>query len=228
MNRRTFCFLPLSFALASCAKKVGVEPEPVPDISLTGGELDIAASASMQFAALERIVRNRGTSYRVGLPDEVVTFGFLQNDHRLRMARQNGEVVFLDVGVKRGSPTIPAIQFEDESGNLLTMRGQRMEFGFDRFGDQPNESRNWWEIAIKLVAIGFVIWLGASIAKFVVAVIAFLAFHAMVIGLIILALAAVAWVLEKFGWDFEIIKAFFQDLVERILDLLRAVELTIS
>lgn len=139
----------------------------------------------------------------------------------------------------------PSIRLTDRNGNTLERNGKKMKFSI-RESSLPKSVRralakrikagsfdSWLELGIALAAIGLAAFLGLKVIGFAVAVLAFLAFNAMVIGLVIAAFAIADDVvrflvnaIEKFtGVDlgegtFDNIREFFEQAIEKIREFL--------
>jgi len=78
---------------------------------------------------------------------------------------------------------------------------------------------DWIATGVKVAAVAFALWLGAQIGRAVLGAIAFLAFNAMVLGLLIAGLAvispAIEWVLRSI--TLQDVENFFGQLVDDII-----------
>ncbi|MEK7103976.1 MAG: hypothetical protein AAB842_01075 [Patescibacteria group bacterium] len=205
---------------------------PAPEVLLTGNPEIDAESIKGIYKRIEQIVKDPLDKLRIGWLEDnnkvkVVVLSYLQDakgDKRAVITNEEtGESSYLGFGIKGLSPSI---KFMSEKGKtLLDEAGKEMEYAFLDFNKKGAPAKNfgvtdWLVLAIKAVAIGFAIWLGAKIIALIVGAVAFVAFNVMVIGLVIagvVALGAVAkWVIDKTGWNYETAKDFFGKTVEDI------------
>ena len=202
---------------------------PPPDLVLEGDEAQLANLVRQQFPRLEQLAQNPGTSFRIGIPNgrgmEVLAFSFVDrgaaNYRHLRVVRgSTGEAVNLLWGMKG---LLPSIRLADDRGNTIRSRdGRLLEIGFSEVsGAKGRQALDWIAIGVKVAAIAFVLWLGAQIGRAVLGAIAFLAFNAMVLGLLVAGIAvispAIDWVLRNI--TLQDIKGFFAQLVNDIIRL---------
>lgn len=209
---------------------INAENNP-PEILLTGNPETDAQSIKGIYDRIEQIVKNPLDELRIGwLEDDkvkVVALSYIQDakgDKRAVITNEEtGESSFLGFGIKGLSPSIKLM--DDKSKTLLDEGGKEMEYALLDFNKQGAPAKNfgitdWLILAIKAVAIGFAIWLGAKIIALIVGAIAFVAFNVMIIGLVIaraVALGAVAkWVIDKTGWNYNTAKDFFGKTIEDI------------
>lgn len=165
---------------------------------------------------------------RIGLIDidgavGVVALSYKRNDEGEKRVvlvdEKTGKSSFLEFGIKGA---LPSIRFTDKKGKtLLNEDGEAMEYSlldFNKLG-APTRSLNatdWLVLAIKAVAVGFAIWLGAKIAILIVGAVAFIAFNAMILGLVIAGVAVLGLFFKKVGWDYDTVVNFFGKTVEDI------------
>ncbi|MCS7265978.1 MAG: hypothetical protein NZ805_14240 [Armatimonadetes bacterium] len=118
------------------------------------------------------------------------------NYRHLQIVRKStGEAVNLLWGWKG---LLPSIKFTDDRVNTLRARnGQILEIGFvDIDGSRGRQALDWIETGVKVAAVAFAIWLGAGIARDTLSAIGFLAFNAMVLGLLVAALGVISPVIR--------------------------------
>ena len=202
---------------------------PPPDLVLEGDEAQLANLVRQQFSRLKQLAQNPGTSFRIGIPNgrgiEVLAFSFVDkgaaNYRHLRVVREStGEAVNLLWGMKG---LLPSIRLADDRGNTICSRnGRLLEIGFSEVsGAKGRQALDWIAIGVKVAAIAFALWLGAQIGRAVLGAIAFLAFNAMVLGLLIAGFAvispAIEWVLRNI--TLQDIEGFFVQLVNDIIRL---------
>ncbi len=217
--------------IVGCGSNGGTSPilVPPPDLVLEGDEARLANLVRQQFPRLRQLAENPGTSLRIGIPNgrgmEVLAFSFFDkgaaNYRHLRVVREStGEAVNLLWGMKG---LLPSIRLADDRGNTIRSRnGQLLEIGFSEVrGAKGRQALDWIAIGIKVAAVAFALWLGAQIGRAVLGAIAFLAFNAMVLGLLVAGFAvispAIEWVLRNITW--QDIEGFFAQLVSDIIRL---------
>ncbi len=87
-----------------------------------------------------------------------------------------------------------------------------------------NSPSDWIVIGIKIFGIALLLWIGFSIVKYVAAAIAFIAFNAMAIGLVLAGAALVIqllkWILDRTGITMNDVVDFFKRAINTIVSLL--------
>lgn len=211
---------------------------PKPDLVLEGDENQLASIVRNQYSRLFDLAKNPGTTLRIGISNgrglEVLAFSFADsgaaNYRHLRVVREStGEAVNL---LWNWKGLLPSIMFTDDRGNILRAKnGQVLEIGFaDVGGSKGRQALKWIETGVKVAAIAFAIWLGAGIARAVLGAIGFLAFNAMLLGLLTAALGAtlpaIKWVLQNI--TLEDVERFFSQLVNEIIRLFSEISSMLS
>lgn len=228
---------PFAFA-SSCGDSGRFFQVPSPVLVLEGDEAQLATIVRGQFPQLYELALNPGTTFRIGFASgrgfEVLTFSFsdssVTNYRHLRVLREStGEVVNLLWGQKG---FLPSIKFTDDNGNTLQARnGQNLEIGFvDVGGLKGRQALDLIATGVKVAAIAFAIWLGAGVARSFLSAIGFLAFNAMVLGLLAAGLGVtlplVKWVVENV--TVEDVKRFFGQLIDDIISLFSEISLILT
>ncbi len=211
---------------------------PPPDLILDGDETRLASIVRAQFSRLYSLANSPGTTLRIGIPNgrgiEVLAFSFRDggaaNYRHLRVVREStGEVVNLLWGWKG---FLPSVKFTDDRGNTLRAKnGQVLEIGFaDVRGSKGRQALDLIATGVKVAAIAFAIWLGAGIARGVLSAIGFLAFNAMVLGLLAAGIGvispAIEWVLRNI--TLEDVERFFSQFVNDIVRLFSEISLMLA
>lgn len=133
-------------------------------------------------------------------------------------------------GFKEFSPTI---RFADDNGKtLVSSDGQKLEFslvGTEKTAMSEEEAvQKLLQLGIQFATLGFALWLGAGIGKFILAGIGTIAFWGMVAGIVIIAGVLAAPFIQKFLEDIgvtkEDLKQFFQQAKEELKKLLEKVK----
>ncbi|MCS7252523.1 MAG: hypothetical protein RMK18_03985 [Armatimonadota bacterium] len=231
--------LPIGISICELLKGCGGSPGSLqgehpfnmePDIMLMGDEVEMAEQLQDSYGRLKEIADDPDRQLRIGFDDggqmEILTMHFCEpkkgvaNYRHLRVVKEStGEAVRLVWG---WDGIKPAIQFVDDYGRLLTINGTKMDFKItDASGRLPSRSVDWLSLGVKWIAVGFAIWLGAQVARLIVSAIAFLAFNAMVIGALMMAVGIIVPILELTGWTFEDVKSFIGRMVEELVNVLR-------
>ncbi len=237
---KTATFLSLAGIPGLSCIKDGMPPE----IMLTGDSAKDAVAISKIYNRIEQIVKNPFDEIRIGwLNDigdvEVVALSCQEDankDNRVVLTNEStGVSSFLGFGIKGISPSI---KFMDNKGEkLFDDNGNDMEYALLDFNDKGAPAKNldatdWLLLGIKAVAIGFAVWLGAKVIGLIAGAIAFVAFNAMVIGLVIagvVVLGAVAkWIVDKTGWNYPIAKNYFGKTVEDIKEMFQDIVLAVG
>ncbi len=207
-----------------------------PDIMLEGSEDNIAKICNGQYPLIKEICENPGTEKSIGYKDnsaiKILKISFRKDNlasypHLRIMKVSTGETV----NILWGSEGLyPSIKFVDDKGSLLNIDGIEMEFAIKSLARASNVSSpiDWLVLGMKIFAAALIIWLGASVVKYVAAAIAFIAFNALVLGLVIAGLSLIVplikWLLEITGWSINDVKYYFESAVEIILDLLISIQ----
>lgn len=214
-------------------------PQTLPlDLVFDGDENQLASTVRAQFSQLYSLASNPGMTFRIGVPNgqgiEVFTFSFRDggaaNYRHLRVVREStGEVANLLWGWKG---LLPSIKFTDDNGNTLrTKNGQVLEIGFvDVATSKGRQALDLIATGVKVAAVAFAIWLGAGIARSILSALGFLAFNAMVLGLLAatvgVTLPAIRWVLQNI--TLEDVRQFFNQLVNDIVRLFSEISLMLA
>lgn len=111
-------------------------------------------------------------------------------------------------------------KFVDYRGNLLILSNHVMEFAIKKTENKKYTSIDWFNLGIKIFAYGLLIWLGATILKYVISSVAFNAF---VLGIVIAGLALIVpfiiWLLKTTGWTVNDVNYWFNRTVNEIINL---------
>jgi len=242
LTRREFLKSMLSLApvlispglISSCSRVISPDEKKPPDISLESDIDQVSYTVKNQFDRLNKLV-SEGRSFRVGFPadygSEVLEFSFVSNDaasyKHLRVVRESdGSAVNLVWGSKNLSPSV---KFTDDAGNTLVIGGRELEISLsDVFeGWSDLSSGELLKLGIKMVAIGFAVWLGAKVASLFISAISFLAFNALVLGLLIvgatIVITILKWIIEKTGWTVSDVEELFRQTLNYIINLINEI-----
>ncbi len=223
-----------SSLLSSCANTISSlsEKEPKPDLILEGDEKTIAEKIKGQYQRLKSLYENPGKELTIAFPQ-----GGRYNYLKISFSRDNladyphlklvnwatGEMTNVLWGREGLYPTI---KFVDNSGKVIIKNGYRLEFPITGTSTVKRTSSaiDWLILGLKVFAVALLIWLGFTIAKYIVSAIAFVAFNAMVIGLILVGLSVfiplVEWILSIAGIKIDDVISIFALTVDLIVSTL--------
>ncbi len=218
----------------SCASTISVvtEKAPKPDLILEGDEKTIAEKIKGQYQKLRSLYENPGKeltiAFRQGDRYNYLKISFSKDNladypHLKLVNWATGEKANVLWGRKGLYPTI---KFVDNSGNIITKNGYRLEFQIKgpSNGKRTKSTIDWFMLGLKVFALALAIWLGFTIAKYIISAIAFVAFNAVVIGLILVGLSVfiplVKWILDLTGITIDDIISLFTMSVDFIVSTL--------
>ncbi len=233
LNRREFFkWLALAGGAVGCGDKLTGPSQPQADIVLGESETGLIETAGRQFNRLWGMAQNPGREVTVGFSvagtAEVLRMSFVKNQSadytHLRVVRQStGEAANLLWGMEN---FLPAIKLADDTGRVLVKDGREISVDFAStkvVSESGLADIDLLELGAKVAIIALAIWLGAVVGKVILAAIGFIAFNAMVLGLLVLALGAVSPLLEKLaditGWRVEDVKGFIESGTARLKEL---------
>ncbi len=237
IDRREFIALAAAGGISLILDGCGGDGPTQPDLVLTGTESD-AQTLADQFHRLEGLAKNPGNHYRVGFnPNsraaEVLDFSIQpKNDFavypHLQVRREStGETANLVFWRKDLSP---GVRFVDNQGKTLVKNNRPIELSLADFSQNrslPTTAADWIKLGVEVAAIAFAIWLGAKIAGWILAAIAFVAFNLMVLAIVVAAVAVVAplieWLIKVTGLNWQNVKNFFDQLVSQIIQLFQGI-----
>jgi hypothetical protein len=197
------------------------------DVILDGSEEEIASTVKKQYSLLKSLTDNPGQEKIIAYKNSSGKPLFLKisvvkekaaSYHHVRLQKENGEAAHLLWGM---DGIYPSIKFTDDDGETLRINRTELEFPLKSLDGPISTPVDWLILGIKILAAALLIWIGASILKYVLAAIAFIAFNAMAIGAVVIGLSVliplIKWLIEKTGWSLSSILAFFERTVEEIL-----------
>ena len=208
---------------------------PKVDILLEGTEEQIAQKIQNKHTVLQDLYDNPGKELKIGFLQDnnynILKLSFVKDDivsypHLKLFNTKSNEVANVIWGI---DGIYPSIKFVDNSGNIIVKNGKPLEFTL-KLPEKLNKvysPSDWILIGIKIFGIALVLWLGFTIAKYIIAALAFIAFNAMAIGLVLVGAAIVIqiikWILEKTGITFNDVVSFFvmtiSNLVRTLIDV---------
>ncbi len=224
--------------LKSCESFISEsEPHPTqPDINLEGSEEQIASVCKEQFSTIKYLYENPGVEKTIGYLDgrrmKLLRISFkkdaLASYPHLRLVKNDsGEAANIIWGAEG---LYPSIKFVDDRGKTITAGGRLMEFAIKSNAKIVNALTplDWLILGMKIFAAALVIWIGASLVKYIAAAIAFIAFNAMVIGLLLVGLSLliplIQWILSITGWDMDYISNIFSRTINQLTNLLLEIQ----
>lgn len=205
---------------------------PKVDILLEGTEEQIAQAVLNKENVLHDLYNNPGKELSIGFLQDrdynILKLSFVKSNivsypHLRLINTRTNETANVVWGI---DGNYPAIKFVDNSGNTIVKNGKALEFALNIPSrlNKTNSPSDWIIIGIKIFGIALLLWIGASIVKYIAAAIAFIAFNAMAIGLVLAGAALVIqilrWILDRTGITLSDIVAFFQRTVSAIVILL--------
>jgi|GEM_PF-567681 len=203
------------------------------DITLSLDPEQLARTLKEQFERLKALAQNERQRARILFPTatsteavtmSIVTGGAALYRHVRIVRESSGEVANLLWG-REGIH--PSIKLADDAGRTLVKDGKSLEFNFGLVRREGRGSQSWLELGIKIAAIALAVWLGASILKPIIAAIAFVAFNAMVIGIVVAGVALlvgiVRFILDVTGWKLADVQAMFERTATQLQEFLRMV-----
>lgn len=237
MQRRHFLELSLYATLGvswGCTSLRSPNGRPSADheISLQGDESAIRNAVANSYEHVQRLIEGTYDDLLITYPGDdgqesakEVWFSFVDNEAasypHLRIEKPNGDAANL---VWRRSGLSPAIQFVSDDGDPIETDGTELTFPFTSALDgwDTVQGDGFSNAGVKLMAAGLAAWLGVKLTGVVLSAISVIAFTALVLGVLMIALdrrdEVMEWVIEKTGWSPEQIRAFVEEAVSDLHD----------
>ncbi|MCS7066619.1 MAG: hypothetical protein NZL85_10175 [Fimbriimonadales bacterium] len=168
--------------------------------------------------------------FETSMGTEILSFQLVRNHAanypHLRVARpKTGEHANFVFGGSLSSGI--TLRLTNDSGELLRKNGQPVEFSLFDTRMRTRAPQDWIATGIKIAALAFLVWLGAVITRGVAAVVGFVAFNLIVLGLLAVAagvtLPILRWFIDTSGLDWEGVRRFIEQTLETLVALLREV-----
>lgn len=205
------------------------------DILLEGTEEEIASKFLNKHEVIQTLYENPGTELKIGFLEDrkynVLKISFVKDNlasyKHLRLVNTNtGERANILWGT---DGVYPLIKFVDDSGNIIIKNGKELEFPL-RLSGQLNKVKSpsdWIVIGFKIFGVALLLWIGFSVAKYILAALAFISFNALAIGLVLagvgIFIQLIKWILDLTGITYEDVVAFFvmavNSLVQTLIDV---------
>ena len=206
--------------------------KPNVDILLEGTEEEIAKAVQNKHSVIQDLYNNPGKELKIGFLQDrtynTLKLSFVKSNivsyQHLRLINTRTNEVANVIWGRDG--LTPTIKFVDNYGNVIIKNGKRLEFAMRTPSkiNKVNSPSDWIIIGIKIFAVALILWIGFSIAKYIASAIAFIAFNAMAIGLVIAGLVIVIelirWILGVTGITMNDVVEFFQRTISSIVNLL--------
>lgn len=229
MQRRQFVEMSLFGGLALLSGCAGGEMLTGPrqrKITLRDDIDALRTSLQGSFEDVKGLIQGKYDNLWVSYPDasseeeskEQLRLQFVSNAAasypHLRIQKADGEVANLIWDRKSLSP---AISFADDEGTVLERNGSLLTYSFAGALDgwEALQGKGLLDAGVKLLAAGFSVWLGVKLAGAVLSAIAFLAYTALILGLVMVAVDSrenvLAWIVENTGWSEAQLRAFFEE-----------------
>ncbi|KKS18426.1 MAG: hypothetical protein UU76_C0022G0004 [Parcubacteria group bacterium GW2011_GWC1_41_7] len=225
----------------------GDNPPPPADTTISGTEQDMATRVKEAYTKIDALVKQEdpSKSYRMEIPvgsgrdetKDTLRFtcvrGGAASYRHLRVVREsNGDTANLVWGWEG---LAPSLILADDQGNTITRNGNPIEVGFSDVSRAEKHTGNraasdWIAIGVKVAALAFAVWLGASITKLAISAVAFVAFNAFVLALLVAAAGVLAPVVNwiKAHISLDDVQSFFQQVVDEVVQLFRDVAAFLS
>lgn len=206
--------------------------QPKVDILLEGTEEQIAQALQNKHSLIQDLYNNPGKEISIGFTQDrnynVLKLSFVNDNivsypHLKMVNTSTNEVANVVWGI---DGIYPSIKFVDNYGNVIIKNGKPLEFALNIPSklNKVNSPSDWIIIGIKVFGIALILWIGFSIVKYIAAAIAFIAFNAMAIGLVLagaaLVIQVLKWILDRTGITMNDVVVFFQRAVSSIVNLL--------
>ncbi|MEJ5304374.1 MAG: hypothetical protein WHV63_00355 [Ignavibacteria bacterium] len=206
--------------------------KPNVDILIDGTEEEIAQSLQNKDSLIQDLYQNPGKELKIGFLQghtyNTLKLSFVKSNlasyQHLRIVNTyNNETANILWG---RDGLYPTIRFVDNYGNVIIKNGKPLEFQISLPSklNKTASPADWIIAGIKIFGIALLLWIGFSIAKYVVSAIAFIAFNAMAIGLVLAGLGIVIeiiqWILGRTGITINDVAAFFRKTVSSLVALL--------
>ncbi|MEJ5352639.1 MAG: hypothetical protein WHS65_13710 [Melioribacteraceae bacterium] len=204
------------------------------DLILTGSEKEIASKIKEQYSLIEFLANNINKEKTIAYYDN----GQLKKLSLSIVKDKLASYPYLRITKKESNESVnilwgmdgiyPSLKFVDNTGKLIEKNGHVMEFALKKTEDKDYSPTDWLKLGIKIFAYGLLIWLGATVLKYVVSAISFIAFNALVLGIVIagitLIVPIIKWLINLTGWKKEDIKDMFNKTINDILAFLLDVQ----
>jgi hypothetical protein len=213
----------------------GTNRPPTPpkvDILLDGTEEQIAKAIQNKDSMIQDLYNNPGKEMTIGFLQDraynILKLSFVKDNivsypHLKIVNTKTNEIANLVWGMEG---IYPSIKFVDNSGKTIVKNGKTLEFALKIPGkiQKTNSPGDWILTGMKVFGIALLIWIGFSIVKYVAAAIAFIAFNAMAIGLVIagtvILVEIIRWVLDTTGITLYSIIDFFRQTIAAMVSTL--------
>ncbi|GMU90375.1 MAG: hypothetical protein AMXMBFR49_25800 [Chlorobiota bacterium] len=236
MKRSEFIFymasIPFWGILSSCKESpVGPLPDESREILLTANPKENAIAIQKKCEKITDVVdKNESLTLKYQADAGLSTLVLTQQVNRaadyphIVIRKDNNETADILWGWKGFSPTI---RLADSSGNTLVVHGKKLEFAVASqisYQPQANRTSDLLSSAMKVLGYALSIWLGATVLKYVVAAIAYVAFNTVALAFILIA-GSLAYkllliILEYLGWSRQDVLEFVRQTWDRILELM--------
>ena len=132
---------------------------------------------------------------------------------------------------------VPVVRFYDDYGNRIELDGKEYEYNLDATSAKLAQDGGWFNPiewfssdVIKFIGIGLAAWLGFKVGALILAVLASIAWAAVLIGLFVGAVTALPgafqWIVEIFGisgWNIEAIRQYAFEMGQNLTALLQQI-----
>lgn len=208
ITRRQFLHLSFAAALTSCggAGSVLYQP-PQPDFWLTGSEEEIAERTRM---AVQFVVGGEQgvRPVTLGVAGQIFRIEPTERANVVKITRwADGEVQ--QVAIRWA---LDGMSFENQRGDRLHSRGVT----------------DWISWGVKAILLLMIAWLGATVAKFVMAAIATVAFYLLVAAILVTTVGIAVELIKLTGLTWNDVTAFVQMTATTLVNFLREITESVS
>jgi hypothetical protein len=210
----------LNLTISGCIFSPDDEGKKENNVVLAGSDEQIAGVAKSQWSTIEYLANNPGKEKIIECISDSGEKVFLalslqkENDDQFVKvrdikSRRSIKIFFVRDGIS------PALNFLYSDGQSFTYK---IFNGAKKTADISLGSL--FMAGLAAAGIGLAVWLGASVGKFVIATVAFLAFDLMMLGVVVTTGSFIASFFKTMGWDGDVIvnflKIVFGNVVEEV------------
>ncbi len=205
------------------------------DYVFSGSDYDMALDIQKQFDEILKLAQENTSEVLYGLEDEngnyqAVTMSVRRGggvDYLHPIICRKGKNAHLVFGWDGIAPTVKLV--DDAGKGFIDPVGKNIEIPFVSRASVNKlasfDSSKLLTLGLEVAAIAFGIWLGAKILGMAIAALAFVAFNALLIGIILSATGALGpaaeWALDKFGFTIEEVKSYFNAGLDTLVEFVR-------
>lgn len=203
----------------------------IPDILLTGNTDRDAVTLQSSFELLQDAAQNPGKSINVGIPNkEIIKISTANGgpvNYRHPVMTYQGQTVHIVV-----SGLVPTLRLVDAQGNSIIGRnGKKVEVPVITAGKLSGTKDVAGSVG-RIIALAFVIWVGATIGAGVLGAVAYIASLVFVLGVVIAAVGIIAPIFGFAGWTptdvFNVFMRTIGEIVRNVTDLVNSIRILLG